>query len=447
VGVGTSLTGSANLVVGHNKNAASGGTIHVTGQYLGRSSDSLAAPSYSWDGAKDTGIWRSATSAVGIAAAGASVANFGILGLGAGATRQAQITGDLVVTSGGIQPQFGSGATNGIQWANNPSGASGSAWLRFYPGGPFGAAYTTFEIGTGSDAKDVLYLNSTGGVGINKLPNPGAEGYALDVQGDVNISGNFRIAGNPIGLGAGSVTSISAGTGVTMSPNPITTSGTVSIGQSVATTATPIFAAMTVNGVVSATGELRSSNLAGGGQVRMIGGTYGSMFRNDGSDFYLLFTAVNDSTGSFNTLRPFRANVTSGAVFIGHGLSVTGAITATGDVTAFSSDARLKTNVTPIKGALEKVQSLNGVNFTWTDQAKELGVGFKHRDDVGVMAQDVQRVLPEAIRPAPFDLDENGNSKSGEDYLTVQYEKLTVLLIEAVKELKQEIDELKAKIK
>jgi len=93
------------------------------------------------------------------------------------------------------------------------------------------------------------------------------------------------------------------------------------------------------------------------------------------------------------------------------------------------------------------VQSLNGVNFTWTDQAKELGVSFKNQNDVGVMAQDVQRVLPEAIRPAPFDIDEHGNSKSGEDYLTVQYEKLTVLLIEAVKELKQEIDELKAKIK
>ncbi len=127
-------------------------------------------------------------------------------------------------------------------------------------------------------------------------------------------------------------------------------------------------------------------------------------------------------------------------------LAVGGAITAGGEITAFSSDARLKTNVTPLTNALEKVQSLSGVNFTWTDQAKELGISFKNRDDVGVMAQDVERVLPEAVRPAPFDTNTDGTSKSGENYLTVQYEKLTVLLIEAVKEQQQQIDSLTKRI-
>ena len=55
-------------------------------------------------------------------------------------------------------------------------------------------------------------------------------------------------------------------------------------------------------------------------------------------------------------------------------------------------------------------------------------------------------MLPEAVRPAPFDIDGDGNSKSGENYLTVQYEKLTALLIEAVKELKSEVDTLKARL-
>jgi hypothetical protein len=64
---------------------------------------------------------------------------------------------------------------------------------------------------------------------------------------------------------------------------------------------------------------------------------------------------------------------------------------------------------------------------------------------VGVLAQEVEAVLPEIVKAAPFDLDENGNSKSGENYKTVQYEKLVPLLIEAIKELEAQVAELKAK--
>jgi hypothetical protein len=60
-----------------------------------------------------------------------------------------------------------------------------------------------------------------------------------------------------------------------------------------------------------------------------------------------------------------------------------------------------------------------------------------------MFAQDVQEVLPEAVKIAPFDNDGNGNSKSGENYLTIQYEKIVPLLVEAIKELKKEIEELK----
>ena len=73
---------------------------------------------------------------------------------------------------------------------------------------------------------------------------------------------------------------------------------------------------------------------------------------------------------------------------------------------------------------------------------------FPRKDkDVGVIAQDVQAVLPEAVRNAPFDWNtETNSSRSGDNYLTVQYEKLTALLIEAVKELKTEVDTLKVQI-
>ena len=62
---------------------------------------------------------------------------------------------------------------------------------------------------------------------------------------------------------------------------------------------------------------------------------------------------------------------------------------------------------------------------------------------VGVFAQDVQAVLPEAVKLAPFDNDGNNKSISGENYLTVQYEKIVPLLIEAIKEQQKQIDELK----
>jgi hypothetical protein len=73
-------------------------------------------------------------------------------------------------------------------------------------------------------------------------------------------------------------------------------------------------------------------------------------------------------------------------------------------------------------------------------------MGYKKKSEVGVIAQDVEKVLPEAVKPAPFDimLFENTEvSKSGQNYKTVQYEKLVPLLIEAIKELNNQIKELK----
>ena len=119
----------------------------------------------------------------------------------------------------------------------------------------------------------------------------------------------------------------------------------------------------------------------------------------------------------------------------------------TGDVLAYSSDARLKENVKNIDNAIDKVKSLNGVTFDWNDKAIDAGFIPKQRyNDAGVLAQEVQAVLPQAVDYAPFDQHE-GKSKSGEDYLTVKYEKIVPLLIEAIKEQQKQIDELKAMIK
>jgi hypothetical protein len=91
---------------------------------------------------------------------------------------------------------------------------------------------------------------------------------------------------------------------------------------------------------------------------------------------------------------------------------------------------------------------LRGVTFNSNEIAEQYGYTDK-KEQVGVIAQDVEKVLPQVVVPAPFDIaqDEDGNeySKSGENYKTVHYDKLVPLLIEAIKELKAEIEELKSK--
>ena len=119
-----------------------------------------------------------------------------------------------------------------------------------------------------------------------------------------------------------------------------------------------------------------------------------------------------------------------------------GEVRATGAITAFYSDKRLKENITVIENALDKVDRLTGVLYTQNKLAEQYGY-FDYSQQVGLLAQDVQQAQPEAVKPAPFDIAEDGSSRSGENYLTVQYDKLVPLLVEAIKELRLEIKQLK----
>jgi hypothetical protein len=118
-----------------------------------------------------------------------------------------------------------------------------------------------------------------------------------------------------------------------------------------------------------------------------------------------------------------------------------------GSLTQNASDSRLKTNVEQITGALNKVCSLTGITYNWNELALELSRLSPAVREVGVFAQDVQQVLPEAVSIAPFDMvDGKQESASGENYLTIQYEKLTPLLIEAIKEQQALITQLQADV-
>ena len=132
---------------------------------------------------------------------------------------------------------------------------------------------------------------------------------------------------------------------------------------------------------------------------------------------------------------------------INAGIQVAGTITATGDITGLTSDKRLKTNIKILSNPLDKLKVLSGFTYDWSlDKCAEAGFEPKDEEQIGVFAQDVQSVIPQAVKPAPFDTDSEGNSISGDNYLTVQYEKIVPLLIECIKELKEEIDELKNKV-
>ena len=132
-------------------------------------------------------------------------------------------------------------------------------------------------------------------------------------------------------------------------------------------------------------------------------------------------------------------------------------LTAGGNVTAYSSDRRLKENFKNLENPLEKISKLNGCTFDWKEKVKELGfVADFEKDDIGLIAQEVQAVCPQAVAPAPFDHEvdihaENPEdrvykSKSGENYLTVKYEKLVPLLVESIKELTTKLNTLQERL-
>ena len=134
---------------------------------------------------------------------------------------------------------------------------------------------------------------------------------------------------------------------------------------------------------------------------------------------------VNQNVGTGN-------NVQFSSLGVGTAASGTaGEVRATNNITAYYSDDRLKTRLGNIENALSKVMSLNGFQYEANETAQSLG--YKVKPEVGLSAQEVQAVLPEVVVPAPID----------EKYLTIHYERVIPLLVEAIKELKREIDSLK----
>jgi hypothetical protein len=129
-----------------------------------------------------------------------------------------------------------------------------------------------------------------------------------------------------------------------------------------------------------------------------------------------------------------------GSAAIGAMVKVGGDITATGSITASASDRRLKDNITTIINPLDKINKLNGVYFNWNSIANDIAGFDTSTLNVGLIAQEVEEVLPEATTISPLD---NGD---GSLYKTIWYEKMVPLLLEGIKELSAKVDNLEQQL-
>jgi len=295
------------------------------------------------------------------------------------------------------------------------------------------ASITTRETGT----------TGTGGVTRKNLPLTNAEidTNFINLNTD-KLEASYTGNSNLVTLGtvttgtwnATTIATTHGGTGLTS----FTSGGAVFANSSYAlsTGTLPITAGGTGITDTPVSGSLLVGTSAGAYVSTTLTGTANRISVTNTSGVITLSTPQDTATSS---------NIRFGSLGIGVAATgVAGSIVATDEITSFYSDERLKENIVLIPNALDKVMTLRGVTYEPNSLAESFG--FRKEKQVGVLAADVEAILPEAVKPAPFDmmLFENAViSRSGEDYKTVQYEKLVPLLIEAIKELNNEVKKLK----
>jgi hypothetical protein len=283
-----------------------------------------------------------------------------------------------------------------------------------------------------TDVKTQLNSNTVVS-GSSQITAGSTTGFATAVktQLDANtvVSGSRTISGITLGsnlaaltIGTGlSGTSYNGSTGVT-----IANTGVLSV-----TTNTGLSTNASATGNVTITNTGVTSNVAGTG-ISVSGATGAVTITNSGVTSIVAGTGVSRdvATGAV-TISIGQAVATSSSPTFA-GLTINGAITATGDITAFfTSDKRHKNTIQNIPNALEKVSKLNGVTWEWNEDVNEV---TKSTPKTGLIAQEVQEVLPEVVRER-----EDG-------FLSLDYSKMVGLLVEAIKEQQSQIEELKSKL-
>jgi len=311
-----------------------------------------------------------------------------------GATGSTGPQGDIGATgSTGPQGATGSGAT-GIQ---GPTGSQGATGI-----GSIGATGSTGVIGPTGPQGATGLTGSTGPEGATGIEGPTGPEGATGLTGATGPEGATGIEGPTGPEGA---------TGLVGPTGPQGSTGATGIEGP--------------TGPFGATGATGPQGATGSGATGIQGPT-----GPQGATGPQGTTGATGPAGGFST----GSNAQVNSLGVGTPASgVAGEIRATNNVTAYYSDDRLKTKLGLITDALDKIKQLSGFYYQANETAQALG--YEVKQEVGVSAQEVQKVQPEVVAPAPID----------EKYLTVRYERLIPLLIEAIKELDRKIDELKEK--
>jgi hypothetical protein len=280
----------------------------------------------------------------------------------------------------------------------------------------------------------LLVNNSTGNIEV-RASNAAVvvnliAGTAVQVTSIDLTAGNGAAGWNAEFVGFSGVT----GTGnvvLATSPTLVTPAlGTPASGTLTSCTGLPISTGVSGLGTGAATflATPSSANLAA--MLTDETGTGANVFANTPT---LVTPVLGAATGTSIVLS---AGAQSASLGVGTAASgTTGEIRATNAITSYYSDDRLKTKTGNIQNALEKVLSLDGFHYHANETAVALGYDAS-KQEIGLSAQQVQAVLPEVIAPAPID----------PQYMTMHYERLVPLLVEAIKEQQKQIEELKAKL-
>jgi len=294
----------------------------------------------------------------------------------------------------------------------------------------------------GTQATSITNLNSFSSSALTRLTDLEGKDFNITLTGDVtgtgtvtnlgNVSFATTIAADSVALGTDTtgnyVASLVAGTNITLSNNS---------GEG----ATPTIGLTnnTISGI-SLGSNLATLTIGTGLSGTSYNGSTGVTIANTGVTSNVAGTGVTVSGGtgavtiSIGQAVATSSNVQFNSLGIGMAASATaGRIDATNDIVAFSSsDIRFKENITPIENALDKISKISGNTYDWKAENKAEH-GYEG-NDVGVIAQEIEAVLPQLVQTR-----ENG-------YKAVKYDKLVTLLIEGIKEQQKQIDDLTSKV-
>lgn len=334
--------------------------------------------------------------------------------------------GQKMITSndGGGNFNFRSGHNYNLQHVNSSSGNSGLAGIVLNTDGTAG------QIGLGlgpqrasgsSSTFDYALILDRGTSGLKWKVGSNVSPFSLATSYTIWHSGND---GSGSGLDADTVDGIQASSFLRgdTSDTFTTLSGTVlNIGNKVELReSTDRADLLQITGTTSGWAGLQIRNSSNEGRWSfMINGANAGIYDDENNKWHIYMQENNYTVLYYNgSSRLLTSN---------SGISVTGTMTASSNVTA-NSDIRLKTNIVTIEDALAKTLSLRGVTFDRTD--------IESNDQIGVIAQEVEEVLPSLVH-----IDEDTGIKS------VAYQNIVAVLIEAIKEQQVQIDELREEVK